>query len=50
MKPRERVGQLSIAKAAPAGHSAPIKMPSKARKISRNSRVGENPAMKLHSE
>ena len=27
MKPRERIGQLSIASAAPAGHSAPMPMP-----------------------
>src|SRR5580700_1715917 len=28
MKPRERAGQDSIARAAPAGHSAPMPMPS----------------------
>ena len=50
MKPRERIGQLSIASAAPAGHSAPIPIPSNARNINRNSSVGENPAMKLQSE
>ncbi len=50
MKPRERIGQLSIAKAAPAGHSAPMKMPSNARKKNRNMKVGENPAMKLQTE
>src|SRR5215813_5547617 len=50
MKPRERTGQLSIAKAAPAGHSAPIKTPSNARKMNRNRRLGENPAMKLQKE
>src|SRR5260370_39670288 len=50
MKPGERIGQLSIAKAAPAGHSAPIKKPSAVRKTIRNSRSGENPAMKLQIE
>src|SRR5580700_6688818 len=33
---------------APAGHSAPMKKPSRAR--NRNQKVGEKPAMKLHSE
>src|SRR6201993_422963 len=50
MKPRERAGQDSMASAAPHGHSAPIPMPSSARKKNRNEKVGENPAMKLHSE
>src|SRR6202162_2327961 len=50
MKPRERAGQDSMARAAPAGHSAPIPMPSSARKKNRNAKVGEKPAMKLHSE
>src|SRR5215831_8214840 len=50
MKPRERIGQVSIAKAAPAGHSAPIPIPSRVRKISRNTNVGEKPAMKLQIE
>ena len=50
MKPRERVGQDSIANAAPAGHSAPMPMPSKVRKISRKMKVGEKPAMKLQNE
>src|SRR5499427_608665 len=50
MKPRERAGQVSIASAAPAGHSAPIPMPNSARKKNRNAKVGEKPAMKLHSE
>ena len=36
MNPRERIGQLSIAKAAPAGHSAPMKMPRRARKVNKN--------------
>src|ERR1700726_4167255 len=50
MKPRERIGQLSIARAAPAGHSAPMPMPSRVRNTSRNQKVGENPAMKLQIE
>src|SRR6516162_10665059 len=50
MKPRERAGQDSMARAAPAGHSAPIPMPSSARKKNKNANVGEKPAMKLHSE
>ena len=50
MKPRERCGQVSMAKAAPAGHSAPMPMPSNVRKISRNTKLGENPAMKLQTE
>src|SRR4051812_12963082 len=50
MKPRERIGQDSIANAAPAGHSAPIPMPSSARKKNRKVKVGENPAVKLHNE
>src|ERR1700747_2259055 len=50
MKPRERGGQDSIARAAPAGHSAPIPMPSSARKKNKNAKVGEKPAMKLQSE
>src|ERR1700686_166504 len=50
MKPRERVGHVSIARAAPAGHSAPMPMPSSARNRNRNQKVGENPAMKLHAE
>src|SRR6266704_1791410 len=50
MKPRERAGQDSMARAAPAGHSAPIPMPSSARKKNKNAKVGEKPAMKLQSE
>src|SRR5438552_12238359 len=50
MKPRERIGQLSIARAAPAGHSAPIPKPSSARNTKRNQKAGEKPAMKLQSE
>src|SRR5262249_47583151 len=50
MKPRHRAGQDSVARAAPAGHSAPIPMPSSARKKNKNVKVGEKPAMKLQSE
>src|SRR3974390_1677262 len=50
MKPRERIGQLSIANAAPAGHSAPMPKPSSARNKNRNQKVGEKPAMKLQIE
>src|SRR6201997_963829 len=50
MKPRERAGQDSMARAAPAGHSAPIPRPSSARKKNKNAKLGEKPAMKLQSE
>src|ERR1700758_4434434 len=50
MKPRERCGQVSIASAAPAGHSAPMPIPSNVRKTNKNTNVGENPAMKLQIE
>src|ERR1051326_4603518 len=50
MKPRERTGQDSIASEAPAGHSAPIPIPSIARKKNRKVKLGEKPAMKLHAE
>ena len=50
MKPRERAGQDSIASDAPAGHSAPMPMPSSARNTNRNMKVGEKPAMKLQTE
>src|SRR5439155_17061867 len=50
IKPRERIGHCSIARAAPAGHSAPMPMPSSVRNTRRNSKVGENPAMKLQIE
>src|SRR5262249_51355840 len=50
IKPRERIGQDSMAKAAPHGHSAPMPMPSRARNRNRNQKAGENAAMKLHSE
>jgi hypothetical protein len=50
MKPRERVGHCSIASAAPQGHSAPMPMPRRVRNSSRNQKVGEKPAIKLHTE
>src|SRR5579863_4473438 len=50
IKPRERTGQVSIAKAAPAGHSAPMPMPRSARHTNRKTKVGENPAAKLAAE
>src|SRR5579862_1417455 len=50
MKPRERTGQVSIASAAPAGHSAPMPMPNSARHTKRKRKLGENPAAKLASE
>src|ERR1700746_2417423 len=50
IKPRERAGHDSIASAAPAGHSAPMPMPSNARKKNRKANVGEKPAMKFNSE
>src|SRR6266700_3084528 len=50
IKPRERIGHCSIASAAPAGHSAPMPIPSRVRNTSKNMKVGENPAMKLQIE
>src|SRR6202051_5335848 len=50
MKPRGREGHDFIERAAPAGHSAPIPIPSSARKKNKNAKVGEKPAMKLQSE
>src|SRR3954451_13373699 len=50
MKPRDRVGQDSIARAAPAGHSAPMPMPSSARNRNRMKKLGDSPAKKLHTE
>src|ERR671925_1661807 len=50
MNPRERIGHCSIASAAPAGHSAPIPMPSRVRNTNRKTKVGEKPAMKLQIE
>ena len=50
MKPRDRTGQCSIASDAPAGHSAPMPMPSSARNRNRKPKLGEKPAMKLQTE
>src|SRR5204863_5582638 len=50
MKPRERAGQVSIARAAPAGHSAPMPMPSSARKRNSRKKLGAKPARKLQTE
>src|SRR5215470_19062442 len=50
IKPRERIGHCSIAKAAPAGHSAPMPIPKRVRNSNRNQNVGEKPAMKLQTE
>src|SRR6516165_1327407 len=50
MNARERIGQLSIASAAPAGHSAPMPKPSNARNRNRNQKAGEKPAIKLQIE
>src|SRR5262245_37359436 len=48
MKPRERTGHVSIASAAPAGHSAPMPMPSSARNRKRYVKVGEKAAKLLN--
>src|SRR5437763_4193446 len=50
INPRERIGQVSIASAAPAGDSAPMPIPSSVRNTRRKVKVGENPAMKLQIE
>src|ERR1700738_2191994 len=50
MKPRERIGHVSIARAAPAGHSAPMPMPSSARKRKSRKKLGARPARKLQTE
>ena len=50
MRPRERCGQVSIASAAPAGHSAPIPMPRRVRNINSNKKLGARPASKLQTE
>src|ERR1051326_8310062 len=50
MRPRERIGQVSMASAAPAGHSAPIPMPRMVRNTSRKTKLGEKPQMKLQIE
>src|SRR6516164_10795959 len=50
IRPRERAGHDSMARAAPAGHSAPMPTPSAARTTNRNVKLGEKPAMKLQAE
>ncbi len=50
MNPRERCGQVSIANAEPAGHSAPMNRPRMARATNRKVKVGDRPAAKLHNE
>src|SRR6516165_4223063 len=50
IRPRERAGHDSIARVAPAGHSAPIPIPSNARTANRKVKLGEKPAMKLQTE
>src|SRR5690348_15569872 len=50
IKPRERVGQDSMASAAPAGHSAPMPMPSSARNRKSSAKVGAMPARRLQTE
>src|SRR5271154_718416 len=50
IKPRERAGHDSIARVAPAGHSAPMPIPSAARTTNRKVKFGEKPAMKLQIE
>src|SRR6516165_1333544 len=50
MKPRERAGQVSIASAATAGHSAPMPMPSSARNRNKRKKLGASPARKLQTE
>jgi len=47
MMPRERAGQLSMASAAPAGHSAPMPIPNRMRKKARTAKLGAKPAAKL---
>jgi hypothetical protein len=50
MKPRERWGQVSIASAAPAGHSAPMPIPNALRNRSNNQKLGARPASRLQPE
>src|SRR5262245_18001455 len=50
IKPRDRIGHCSIARAAPAGHSAPMAIPRRARNRNRYHNAGEKPAMKLQTE
>src|SRR5215469_15699144 len=50
IRPRERCGHCSIASAAPAGHSAPMPMPSSARNRNSSQNVGARPASKFANE
>ena len=50
MNPRDRCGQVSIASAAPAGHSAPMPMPRAVRNSSSNQKLGARPARRLQTE
>ena len=50
IRPRERAGQDSIASAAPAGHSAPMPMPSSARNRNSSAKFGAMPASRLQTE
>src|ERR1700728_177973 len=50
MRPRERLAHCSSASEAPTGHSAPMPIPSSARKKNRKAKLGEKPAMKLQIE
>src|SRR5690242_4412258 len=50
IRPRERDGHDSMASAAPAGHSAPMPMPSSARNRKSSAKLGARPASKLQTE
>src|SRR5258707_3904415 len=50
ISPRERGGQNSMARLGPAGHSAPMPIPSTARTTNRNAKLGAKPAMELQTE
>src|ERR1700755_436344 len=50
IRPRERAGQDSMASAAPAGHSAPMPMPSSARNRKSSAKFGARPANRLQIE
>src|SRR6185437_15397023 len=50
ISPRERAGQDSMASAAPAGHSAPMPMPSSARNRKSSAKLGAIPASRLQIE
>ena len=47
IRPRERAGQDSMASAAPAGHSAPMPMPSSARNRNSSAKLGAMPASEV---